>query len=647
MKRAIVSFKSDPMPAPKNESNKPSTLNRRSVLKGAVASTAALASTGKANARDLGAKRGLVQIGQRMRTSDSPLKQQATMDYERSLSHYGGRLANPTRDLFLTAKKSKSEVPFAVVVIGSGYGASITAAKLSQQLRDDQRICILERGKEWAPGTFPDTFTNVSGSSRANIAGPTRGQVTQPLGLFNIMFNDEVNVLSGSGLGGGSLINASVALRPDPEVFFQNRWPKALRNIETLNPYYESVKQNMSLTPTPFDQTPKVRIRRQVAERMSRDPRFYNLPDVSVMYDYRHLDQTMQNRQGMIQRACTLCGDCINGCNVGAKNTLAMNYLPVAKHNGTEMYTQVEVKSINKMDGYYRINMEYVDDRENKVTRHQVSINSKIVVVGAGSPASAGILLDSQAPNFEFSPFLGRGWSCNGDAIGFVIGMPRGTNIGGHGAYATEKPPVGVTVQSSLHFNPHMELRQRMLVQDAAIPRGVGNLFTGLLGDPNLDKSMVMLGMGHDSAEGRMVKKAGRWQIKWEGLKDSEYRKMAFAQFERLAAAHGGKYKRLKAFGDNLVTVHPLAGCSMSDDPLYGTTNHLGEVYDGRRGGSVGVNSACGAGAPSVHEGLYVADGSIMSTALGVNPYLTIGALSERIAQHIVMNPAYAPLFNS
>ena len=630
-----------------SDSNKIKCINRRSLLKGAVASSVALTSTKMTCARQESKNRGLVQIAQRTKTRDSPLKQQATMDYERSLANYGGRLSNPTKDLFLTAKKSQSEVPFAVTVIGSGYGAAIAAVKLSQHLRDDQRICILERGKEWVPGTFPDTFRNVSGDSRANIAGPTRGQVTQPLGLFNVMFNDEINVLSGSGLGGGSLINASVALRPDAEVFFQHRWPDALRNMEVLEPYFQNILRNMSVTRTPMDQTAKVRVRRQAAQRLSCDPRLFDLPELAVMYDYRHLDQKMTNRQGMIQRPCTLCGDCINGCNVGAKNTLAMNYLPVAKHNGTEMYTQIEVKSINKRDGYYQINMEYVDDTENKVSRHPVSINSKIVVVAAGSPASAGILLDSQAPNFEFSPFLGRGWSCNGDAIGFVVGAPKGTNIGGQGAFATDRPPVGPTVQSSLHLNQDRELRQRLLIQDAGIPRGVSNLFTALLRDPELDKSMVMLGMGHDSAEGRLVKKAGRWQVKWEGLKDSEYRRMAFGYFERVAAAHGGRYKRLKAFGDNLVTVHPLGGCAMSDDPLYGTVNHLGEVFDGRSGGSVGQNSACGQSAASVHAGLYVADGSVMSTALGVNPYLTIGALSERIANHIVMNPAYADLFNA
>ena len=627
--------------------DKPAAPNRRDILK-----TAAVAATTLATANTAAAQQeqrtppALVQIGKRTTTKDSALKQQATIDYQRSLAHYGGKLASPTRDLFLSAKKGGAEVPFAVVVIGSGYGASIAAAKLSQHLREDQRICILERGKEWLPGTFPDTFANVSGSSRANIAGPTKGQVTQPLGLFNIMFNDEVNVLSGSGLGGGSLINASIALQPDAEMFQQAQWPLALRDNRVLQPYFRSVGENLALTRSAYDLTPKMRVRRLAAERINRDPRFYDRSNVSVMYDYRHLDQKLRNRQGMIQRPCTLCGDCINGCNVGAKNTLAMNYLPVARHNGTEMYTQVEVKSINKLDGYYRINAEYVDVTQNKVTRHPVSINSKIVVMGAGSPASAGLLLDSQAPNFQFSPFLGRGWSSNGDTIGFVLGLPKGTNISGQGAFETTKRPVGPTVQTSLHYYKDRELKQRLLIQDAAIPRGISNLFTALLRDPAMDKSMVMLGMGHDKAEGRLVKKAGRWQIKWEGLKESEYRKMAFGEFDRLAKASGGQYKRLKAFGDNLVTVHPLGGCGMSDNPLHGTTNHLGQVYDGRNGGYEG-ESADVAGSAAVHQGLYVADGSLMSTALGVNPYMTIGALSERIAHHIVNNPKWADLFTA
>ena len=619
--------------------SKEATVSRRSALKTALSITAAAIGSSKKAMAD-GPVRNLVQIGKRTKTSDTAIKRQARADYRNSLQQYGGQLSSPIRELFLTAE-NPDLVHFGVLVVGSGYGASITAARLSQRLRPEHRICIIERGKEWIPGTFPDTFADVSGNARQIFAGPTKGQLIRPLGLFNLMMNDEVNILTGNGLGGGSLINASIALRPHSEVFEQPRWPEALKNVEVLGPYYDQVASAMSLSRTPCDQTPKVRARRLAAARMSCNPNFYDRSNVSVMYDYRYLDDQMRNQQGMIQRPCTLCGDCITGCNVGAKNTLLMNYLPVARHNGTEMFTQVEVNSIEKRPGYYRVHMTYIDDQHDKVTRHPVSVNSQMVVLGAGSPASAAILLDSQHDHFQFSPRLGHHWSGNGDTIGFITGLPKGTRIGGFGAYPDCGPGVGPTVQTSLNFYRDIELRKRLLIQDAAIPRGVNNLFTVLLHDPEIDRSMAMLGMGHDGANGRLIKKDGRWQIKWEGLKDCAYRKMVFGEFERLACAHGGKYKRLKAFGNNLVTVHPLGGCGMSDAPSCGTVNHLGQVYDFNCGGYQDPKT----GLPAVHQGLYVADGSIIPTALGVNPYMTIGALSERIAIHIITNPAHANLF--
>ena len=302
------------MASSKNSQNK---VDRRSVLKTAAAATVgALASTKTAKADGPIGK--LVQMGQRTQTCNTPLKQRAADDYRQSLQQYGGQLSNPIRELFLTAKNPDA-IHFGVLVVGSGYGASITAARLSQKLRSDQRICMIERGKEWVPGTFPDTFANVSGNARSVLAGPTKGQMTQPLGLFNLMMNDEVNILSGNGLGGGSLINASIALRPHKEVFEQSRWPGALSNVEVLAPFYDRVARSMSLSRTPCDLTPKVRLRREAAARMSSNPSFYDRSNLSVMYDHRHLDSQMRNPQGMIQRPCNLCGDCINGCNIGAK----------------------------------------------------------------------------------------------------------------------------------------------------------------------------------------------------------------------------------------------------------------------------------------------------------------------------------------
>lgn len=624
--------------------SRPGGISRRDVLRKSVAAAAAasLASrTAPLSGQDPVLQHAQLPVVPPRKPCHNVVNQGAADDYCRSLASFGGRLSSPPRQLFLAAQKP-DEIHFSVVVVGSGYGGAICAARISQRLKEGHRIAVLERGKEWIPGSFPDSLSAAFGNTRQQMAGPGKGQVINPLGLYNIQFNKEVNILNGSGLGGTSLINANVALKPHPETFQQDRWPEALRNPETLAPYYDLAARQLSLTRTPPDQVLKVARRRRTAEAISGNPNNYDRSPVAVMYDHRYLDDQFRNPQRMIQRPCTLCGDCITGCNVGAKNTLAYNYLPVARWNGTEMYTQVQVDRVVRKGGYYRLHLTYIDESEGRITRHPVEINARVVILACGSPASSEVLMESQNDQFCFSPSLGSQWTANGNALGFVVDMGESTNVGGVGTCPGPcDQPVGTTVQATLNFYDRPGLCNKFILQDAAIPRGVSPLFSLLLRDRSLDHSMVMLAIGHDEANGRIVWKDGRYQIDWPGLTDSGYRQMIFSEFEKIAWVEGGRYKRLKAFGKQLVTVHPLGGCNMADDPRLGVVNQLGQVFDGRCGGSMDPAT----GTAAVHPGLYVADGSIIPTALGANPYLTICALAERIAGHLVEHPAYADLF--
>ena len=249
--------------------------------------------------------------------------------------------------------------------------------------------------------------------------------------------------------------------------------------------------------------------------------------------------------------------------------------------------------------------------------------------------------MSSQNDTFEFSQSLGKNWSANGDGIGFVLNTPDATHIAGQGTCPPSHPSAGPTVMSTINYFQSPNLEERFIIQDASIPRAVVNLFRVLLKNKDLTNSMVMLAMGHDRGEGKVRWKDGRYQITWPGLLTSPYRLRMFEHFKNLAAAHGGTYKRLKAFGQQLVTVHPLGSCGMGDSPQWGTVNHLGQVYDGRRGGCADPKT----GLPVVHRGLYVADASIIPTAIGVNPFMTISALSERISEQMIADPQYASLF--
>ena len=568
------------------------------------------------------------------------MKRRATADYRQSMQRFGGQLSSPIEQLFHISTLPEHQ-QLDVLIIGSGYGASICAARLAARLRPGLRLAMIERGREWIPGEFVDTFRGLFKQSRHQLIGKRKRTLVNPLGLHNVLISDEINLWTGNGLGGGSLINASIALIPDKDVFSQFHWPRALSHRDVLNPYFLRVAAGLNLSRTPFDQTTKVAARRRAANQLNPQEGFFDLSPIAVTYDQRYLDEFSRNPQEMIQRPCTLCGDCITGCNIGAKNTLTMNFLPLARSRGAEIYTQVEVRSIEKINGLYKVDLVYFDDRNCGVTRRYTSVWSRMVILGAGSPGSAKILLDSTEKGLCLPDALGHRWSGNNNSVGFIVNKDDVCEIGGVGAYDKKTGAIGPTVQTSLNYKHIPALEDRMLIQEAAIPRAAVTLFQTLLRDPDLKHSSVMLAMGHDGAQGRVEVQDGQATIRWPGLKESRFRKAVWAEFERIACAEGGKYKRLSLFGDNLVTVHPLGGCALADDPVDGVVNAQGQVFDGTAGGYADAE-----GNPAVHHGLYVADGSIIPSSLGCNPLLTISALAERIAQGILSSPDHRDVFS-
>jgi cholesterol oxidase len=144
---------------------------------------------------------------------------------------------------------------------------------------------------------------------------------------------------------------------------------------------------------------------------------------------------------------------------------------------------------------------------------------------------------------------------------------------------------------------------------------------------------MTLLGMGHDRAEGEIRLEGGSPTVRWPDYD----RQPSHAEIARLmdqyAKAFGGKFTVFSPARN--YTAHPLGGCRMGESAARGVVNHRGQVFD----------ASAGDQSRAVHAGLYVADASIMPTALGNNPLLTITALAERIADLIVNDPSHSPLF--
>ena len=137
-----------------------------------------------------------------------------------------GRLSSPIETL-------KEHYP--VVVIGSGYGAAIAASRLA---RAGKQVCVLERGREFQPGEYPNRSTEAVAEIQAHL--PDCPQVGSRTGLYDLHVHPNINVFVGCGLGGTSLVNANVALRAEPRVFDDARWPRELRNPQPVDRTVES-----------------------------------------------------------------------------------------------------------------------------------------------------------------------------------------------------------------------------------------------------------------------------------------------------------------------------------------------------------------------------------------------------------------------
>lgn len=242
------------------------TVTRRQVLGSGMAAVAAIGGIASSNEQVHGQQIApsvpsqLPSGGQ----SDSLIKRQARADYQNSLHEYGGWMSNSIEQL-LKPSDRPGPVDIDIAIIGSGYGGSICAARLGQQRQTETRICLFERGREWVPGNYPDTFGDALAANRLSLRPATRNAVVQPNELFNFHESDEIDVISGTGLGGTSLINASVAIKPDRDVFLQSHWPKNLRHRDVLEPFYHAAAVEMGVAPGVLDASPKMVAQRRAA----------------------------------------------------------------------------------------------------------------------------------------------------------------------------------------------------------------------------------------------------------------------------------------------------------------------------------------------------------------------------------------------
>src|SRR6202161_1113560 len=270
---------------------------------------------------------------------------------------------------------------YSAVVIGSGYGGAIVAARIARSGRD---VCVLERGKELHPGEYPNTALSAAREIQVHTAKADHGSA---MGMFDFHVGPDVTVLTGCGLGGTSLINASVALEPSDAIFADDRWPAALRqHPEALRPYMSAAREMLGSNPYPqsWPKPPHLRAPEQAAAGLGRR---VVRPDLNVTFT------SGPNAVGVRQNACNLCGDCCSGCNYGAKNTVLMNYLQDAYAHGALIFTEGAVQSVRLCQGTWRVGFDVLGDGPGAASRF---VTADVVVLAAGTLGATQILLRSR-----------------------------------------------------------------------------------------------------------------------------------------------------------------------------------------------------------------------------------------------------------
>jgi cholesterol oxidase len=547
-----------------------------------------------------------------------------------------GALALPSDRLRAARAARPGRPDFDVLIVGSGYGGAVCAARLAAERRRGVRIGLFERGREWAPGTFPTRLTSFNPlARRPSWMGEQLSR--NPLGLYGVYDQGDVEVVVGSGLGGTSLINCAVAIEADEAVFGQPEWPSPLRDKRELRRYYQRARRMLAARPTPQDRfPPKLRAHLSSAAALRARGQWnaaaYPL-ELAVTFN------TRANGQGMRQQACVQCGDCATGCNAGAKNSLDMNYLPLAWAHGAEMFTQVEVEHVEIVDGIHRVHYLHRPDGGHAEERGWVT--ARVVILAAGTLGSTQILLRSRRRHrMALSGWLGRGFSANGNYLGFAdyqfAEPPVTTNTAGVGiANGAPAELVGTAIQAAIDFRqPGRPLRRRVMIEDLAHPSahapGVALL---MLAD--LNRGITLLGCGHDSASGEIRLDGNGISVHWPDYDRQPSHAELVALMREYASAQGGRFRPFTPARN--YAAHPLGGCRMGATAAEGVVDDRGRVFD----------ASARAGAGAVHPGLYVVDGSILPTALGNNPLLTITALAERAAALIARDPDHAALFST
>lgn len=514
-----------------------------------------------------------------------------------------------------------------VLVIGSGFGGSVTALRLTEK---GYRVGVLEAGQRFDETNRPKT----SWDSKNYNWAPALGRY----GMQRIHVLPDVVVLAGAGVGGGSLVYANTLYEPQSPKFFQDpQWAHITDWKDELAPYYDQARRMLGVVENPLV-TPADELLKEIADEMGVGDTFRSTP-VGVFFGPEgtgpgtEVEDPFFGGAGPRRTTCTACGACTISCRFGAKNQLDLNYIYLAEQGGAQVYAMTTVLGVKPASGGgYEVLVEPTDNRGK---RHRRTLTAEQVVFAAGTYNTQKLLHSlrdaGDLPNI--STRLGVLTRTNSESILGVTDKKRRPSV---------DHSTGIAITSSFHPDEHthiepnhfgkgnnsMSLMQTVLTDGGKpYPRS----FTWLkemLKHPLYnfgfgwvrrwsERSIVLLVMQTldnsitVSTKRRLLGGRKLTTGPGHGEPNPTWIPVANTVARRLAQKMGGRPGGTMGEIVNApMTAHFIGGCTIGDSPQSGVVDPYHRLYG--------------------HDGLHVVDGSTISANLGVNPALTITAQAER-----------------
>jgi len=499
-------------------------------------------------------------------------------------------------------------------IVGSGFGGSVAALRLAEK---GYSVIVIEQGRRFSPEQFARSDWNL----RRFLWMPKLGLS----GILKCSFFKEVFILSGVGVGGGSLVYANTLMTPPDSFFNHTAWQRNSDFKNELLPFYEKAKRMMGAAMPPEKENPEDLILKEISEELNCESSF-GFVETAVYYGKQDTETDPYfGGKGPLRKGCTGCAGCMTGCRENAKNTLDKNYLWFAEKLGAQILAGTKALLLRFENGIYQI-----DCRKTLRGGYSGRITAKGLIISGGTLGTLDLLLRQKylyQTMTQLSDTLGSQVRTNSQSISGLVDADKKLNNGV--AISSVFSPDEVTHIEMVKFNDRSGFITHLggLSAEGSTPvkRAVNVVLKSFRHPLKVlrlmrsfrwgNRSIVMLVMQNtdNSMRMRLRRNPVGYNLSFDKTsgKIPAYIPTGQKVLHRYAAkVNGTAMNSLTETMLNMsTTAHIIGGCPIGENSRMGTVDKHFRVHG--------------------YPNMYILDSSVIPCNPGVNPSLTILALSE------------------